>query len=89
MLENIREQITRLVSLYEAEKQRADVLAEKLALREDEVLKYKEQITELNLQIDNLRLTSAFLAGGDNAQAKSRIGSLIREIDRCIKLLEA
>lgn len=88
-INELRSNIARLIALYEAEKQRADSLASKLSVSEGEILKYREQITDLNLQIDNQRLMSAFLAGGDREQAKGRISRLIREIDKCIKLLES
>lgn len=88
-INELRSNIARLIALYEAEKQRADSLASKLSVSEGEILKYREQITDLNLQIDNQRLMSAFLAGGDREQANERISRLIREIDKCIKLLES
>lgn len=88
MLDDIRLNIAKLISLYEAEKQRADSLASKLAKKEEEVLMYREQITDLNQQIDNLNLMSAFMVDSDTQQAKDRITKMIREIDRCIKLLE-
>ena len=50
---------------------------------------YREQITELEREIDNLKLKGAFMAGGtDNAQARKRIDRLVKEIDRCITLME-
>ena len=88
MLEEIKSNIARLVALYEAERQRADTLAAKLSDSEQKCRQYKEQITDLNQQIDNLELMRAFQAAGDPADAKDRINKLIREIDRCIKLLE-
>jgi len=88
MLEDIRSNIAKLVAQYEAERQRADSLAERLASSEEKCLRYKEQITDLNQQIDNLELMRAFQAAGDPAEAKDRISKLIREIDKCIKLLE-
>ena len=88
MLEDIKSNIAKLVAQYEAEKQRADTLAGRLAASEEKCLRYKEQITDLNQQIDNLELMRAFQAAGDPADAKDRINKLIREIDRCIKLLE-
>lgn len=88
MLEEIRNNFQKLVSMYETEKQRADALADKLVHCEEKSKLYKEQITELNQQIDNLKLRSAFTAGGDNSVAKASIDKLIREIDKCIKALE-
>ena len=88
MLEELKANIDRLVALYESEKQRADGLAALLSEREDKLKSCKEQITDLNQQIDNLKLRSAFLGGGDTVLAKENISALIGEIDKCIKLLE-
>ena len=50
---------------------------------------YKTQIIELEREIDNLKLTKAFMADGtDTVQARKKIDSLIREIDRCITAME-
>ena len=46
-------------------------------------------MADLNQQIDNLELMRAFQAAGDPEEAKERIARLIREIDKCIKLLES
>ena len=89
MLEEIKSNIARLVALYEAERQRADTLASKLSDSEQKCRQYKEQITDLNHQIDNLELMRAFQAAGDPAESRERIGRLIKEIDKCIKLLES
>lgn len=88
MLEDIRNNIARLISRYEEQRQRADSLAAKLSDLETEVRKYRKQITELNQQIDNLRLLNAFMADPDPKDARARVDSLIKEIDRCIRLLE-
>ncbi len=89
MLENVKEQITRLIAAYETEKaERVRLqteLGQSLALNDT----YRKQIIELERQIDNQKLTEAFMAGGtDTAGAKKKIDSLMKEIDRCIKLME-
>ena len=88
MLEEIKSNIARLVALYEAEKQRADALAARLSESEEKAGHYREQIAELNHKIDNLGLSGAFMGDKDNTVAKERIEKLIREIDKCIELLE-
>ena len=88
MLEDIKTSVEKLISLYEKEKQRADALAGQLAQSEESVRSYQAQITELNGQIDNLKLSFAFSGAGDTVLAKERIDKLVREIDKCIKLLE-
>ena len=88
MLEQLKEHIDSLIALYEGEKQRADSLESRLRESEEAVASYREQITQLNHQIDNLRLTGALVSGADTSESKARLARLIAEIDKCIKLLE-
>ena len=88
MLEDIKSNIEKLISLYETEKQRADALQAQLDGSKAEIAACKDKISDLDGQIDNLKLQYAFSGTGDPALAKERITKLIREIDRCIKLLE-
>ena len=88
MLEDIKIRIERLIALYETEKQRADALAAELKASREEIKSCKEKISDLDAQIDNIRLQYAFSGAGDPVLAKERITKLVREIDRCIKLLE-
>ncbi|MBO4427970.1 MAG: hypothetical protein J5771_05780 [Bacteroidales bacterium] len=89
MLERLRDGIQKLISLYETEKNRANALELELQENKVAVQTLKEQIAELNRQIDNQRLASAFSGTADNREAKDRLTKLIKEIDRCIALLEA
>ena len=88
MLEETRENIARLIALFEAQRQRADSLEADLSQCKARIEDYRMQITDLNQQIDNLKLQIAFSGGADNCEAKERIERMIREIDKCIKLLE-
>ena len=89
MLEQIRTYVNKLIALYEGEKKRADDNAALLSQTRNELEACKKQIADLNRQIDNQRLTSAFAAEGGNPEAKRRLTKLIAEIDKCIELLEA
>ena len=88
MLDDVKNDIALLVSLYEEQRYRAETLAVKLSEAEQNVRKCKEQITDLNLQIDNLHLMNAFMADTDTGGSRQRIDKLLREIDKCIELLE-
>lgn len=88
MLEGIRDNIGRLIALYEAQKQRSDELEKALNEKQQALDTCKKQITELNRQIDNLKLTGAFMGTGSSSVAKERINKLIGEIDKCINLLQ-
>ncbi len=89
MQEDIKENIATLISLYEKEKERADGFATRLSELQESNKKLTEQITDLNLQIDDLNLRTAFMSYGNNEDAKDKLSKLIREIDKCIKLLES
>lgn len=89
MLENVKENIKRLIAAYESEKMERKRLQSDLDNCRMQNETYKKQIIELERQIDNLKLTEAFMAGGaDTTAAKKKIDSLMKEIDRCIKLME-
>lgn len=89
MLENVKEKIKQLIAAYESEKMEREKLQTELDNYRMQNETYKKQIIELERQIDNLKLTEAFMAGGaDTTAAKKKIDSLMKEIDRCIKLME-
>ena len=89
MLDTLRQRIGQLIALYEAERAERVRLRIELEKSQKQNETYKEQITELEREIDNLKLKGAFMAdGANNAQARKRIDKLVKEIDRCILLME-
>ena len=89
MLETVKERIKRLIAAYETEKSERIRLQSELEQARTQNDTYRKQIIELERQIDNQKLADAFMAGGaDTAAAKKKIDSLMKEIDRCIKLME-
>lgn len=89
MLGGIKDNFEKLIALYENERGRNVELTSRL----DEALarceSYKKQIEELENKIDKLKLSEAFMtSGGHSAGAKEKIDKLIKEIDKCISLLE-
>ena len=89
MLDNIKQKIGQLIAASEKERMERIRLQAALEQSQKQNEAYKMQITELERQIDNLKLTSAFMAdGSNNDQAKKKIDRLMKEIDKCIKLME-
>ena len=89
MLETVKQKIQQLIAAYEAEKMERVKLQTALEQIKAQNEAYRKQITELERQIDNLKLAEAFKAdGGGSPEAKKKIDSLIKEIDRCITILE-
>jgi hypothetical protein len=88
VLDNLKGQITKLISLYQKSKQEKEFLIhEKLELMEKfEILKNERE--ELNHQYNTLKLAKTFAANsGDSQEAKVKINRIVREIDKCIALL--
>ena len=87
MLEDIREKIKQLIALYEAEKAENERLRRELHTSEETGAALRKQIIELESEIETRKLTEAFSAAAP-ADAKAKVDKLIREIDKCISLLE-
>ena len=77
----------RLFKMYSAKKAECEKLRSELELMAEKNRNYEQQIIELERKIDNQRLAGAFL-NGDNSESKKKIDRLIREIDKCIALME-
>ena len=89
MLEEIRDNIMKLIALYESERAGREALAREIEQKNAEINSYRKQISDLERQVDNLKLTEAFTApAGSSSAAREKIDRLITEMDRCISLLE-
>ena len=89
MLETVKQEIEQLIAAYETERMEREKLQAVLKQTQDENVAYRTKITELERKIDNLKLAEAFKADGSGSpQARKKIDSLMKEIDRCIALIE-
>lgn len=85
---DIRSEIMRLVSAYEKEKAEKEALNDELMECRAMIEDCRKHITELERQIDSLKLTDAFMATSkDRREARERIDRMIRSIDRCMSLI--
>jgi hypothetical protein len=88
LLNSLRENIQKLKTAYEAEKQRnvqleAQLEHEKIELK----FAYKHQL-ELQAKYDNLIATAMLsVTEEDRKQARIRLTKMVREIDKCLALL--
>ena len=89
MLEDIKKQFEKLIALYEAAKAENESLRAALQECRAGTETCRNRITELEQQIDTLKLKEAFNPGASSgAAAKEKIDKMIREIDKCISFLE-
>ena len=87
MLDTVKQSIRQLIAAYEKERMERIRLQAELEESRTQNETCRKQIIELERQIDNLKLAEAFKAAG-SPEAKKKINSLMKEIDRCITLLE-
>jgi chromosome segregation ATPase len=87
MLEGLRQRIEQLIALYEAEKAENQRLREELHECEETGKHLREQIMELESEIETRKLTEAF-TGGDKKAAREKVDTLLRDIGKCISCLE-
>ena len=84
-----RKQFEKLIALYEAAKAENESLRAALQESRAGTETCRNRITELEQQIDTLKLKEAFNPGASSgAAAKEKIDKMIREIDKCISFLE-
>ena len=89
MIDKLKERIQQLIAAYESGRAERIRLEAELDRSESQNTEYRKQITELERTIDNLKLADAFKAGNaDNTEARKKIDKLIKEIDKCITLME-
>ena len=88
IVSELREQISRLVSLYQNLKlEKEELVREKMNLLE-QVESLSKEYEEFKHQYDILKLAKTFAVNtGDSQQAKNKISQIVREIDKCIALL--
>lgn len=87
VVKDLKNDIVRLISLYEKERAAAGEFSQRLREEEIRSAQYRKQIAELKTQVDQLKLAGALTGGIEPSASRERIDKLIREIDRCIGLL--
>lgn len=87
-LKAFERQLHRLVNMYEELKEKAKKLSHSL---EDEKMKneiLQAQIDSLNKNYSNLKTAAAIsLGSSDVRESRKRLSNLVREIDKCIALM--
>jgi hypothetical protein len=88
IIKSLRDKMHSIISLYEKAKENNQVLqAENESLRK-RVEKEGNMVVELEHRNKALNLSKALLASSDDVQdARMKVNNIVREIDKCIALL--
>ena len=86
--EQLQTRVRKLIEMYE--KQQADnelLISEKEDLQE-QVRRSEDKLKELEEKYNKLKISKALIASGEDVHdAKLRVNRMVREIDKCIALL--
>ncbi|HNR27778.1 MAG TPA: hypothetical protein PKY83_05950 [Bacteroidales bacterium] len=88
IIDPLKQKIETLISLHEKALTENRELNSKLQTLSEEQNIYKKEKEELEQKVQKLQMAGAFLkTSEDTREAKQRIGKLIREIDKCLTML--
>lgn len=90
LIEQFESKLRKLVDLYETVKGTNSELQQQLATKDAEIKRLNAELSGLRESYQNLKRSKVLeVSGHDIDDTKHRISGLVREIDHCIKLLNA
>ena len=88
IIKDFRQKIKTIVNLYEAEKEKNKELTLNNLKLEEKLSRNNKDYKTLQTRYNNLKLAKTLTASAKDAHdAKMKVNGLVREIDKCIALL--
>ncbi len=87
LVSGIEYKARKLIEELKQEKAEKERLGKKNELLLEEIENQKEKINQLNKRTEILKVAKSLESTKDKAETKKKLSSLMREIDRCITLL--
>jgi predicted nuclease with TOPRIM domain len=88
IIEELKSRLERLISMLENEKEEKESMKQNNQELQKKVKIHQTRISELELKYANLKIAKSLLAQNeDSHDAKIRVNRIVREIDKCIALL--
>lgn len=88
IIATLRNNFKKIITLYEHKKEENHSLKAENESLKKQISEYKIQNADLQDKENNTNLASAFIAAtGSNHNAKIQVNRIVREIDKCIALL--
>ncbi len=88
LIVKLEEKIDRLVEKYQAEKEENLMMQNRLSQLTDQLEQASQSYSSLEDRFDKLKISKTLeVSGEDVRDTKMRINQLVREIDKCIALL--
>lgn len=88
LLNELRANVQWLFQEYEKLKAEKKMLEGSVSVLTQEIARLEQERTDLGQKMEKMKVANRILAGNDkDDKAKKRINTLVREIDKCIALL--
>ena len=87
VINELNEKIERLIKLYISSLDKNREKDTEIKELRDRIERMKSENIKLHEEIKTLKVATAISTGKGSTEAKSRISQLVREIDKCIALL--
>jgi predicted nucleic acid-binding Zn-ribbon protein len=88
LLNELKANVQRLFQEYEILKSEKKALEGSVSVLTQEIARLEQEKTDLSQKVEKMKVANRILAGNDkDGEAKKRLNTLIREIDKCIALL--
>ena len=89
LINTFEARIRHFIYLHEELRKENDDLRLSLLAKDEEIDKISKSLKELQTNYANLKIAKALNAesGGDTAKTKQRLSNIVREVDKCIALL--
>jgi predicted nucleic acid-binding Zn-ribbon protein len=88
LLNELKANVQHLFQEYQKLKTEKNTLKESISVLTQEIARLEQEKADLSQESEKVRLANRFLAGNDkDGEARKKINSLVREIDKCIALL--
>jgi seryl-tRNA synthetase len=87
-LKRIQEKLQQLLKQHSAMQKENNRLKEELQVAEGKVMAQQKNADELKQQVSILKLNAGEMSAADKKEFEKKINTYIKEIDRCIAMLE-
>jgi len=86
--EQLQEKIQKLIRMYEEERTANEQLSRERSDLKEQVKMEKERLKEIEEKYNKLKISKAMIASSEDVHdAKLKVNRMVREIDKCIALL--
>lgn len=88
LLKSLKDRVSRLFGEFGKLEQKNATLVDEVAGMHSRIKELERQLSEITNKYENLKLAKGFETGfGDNRMVRQKINRLVREIDKCVALL--